>query len=391
VLPFFVFIYKRLMNTKKMYLYVNLSDHQLKPLPFFLVLRSLLGFFIQGGITFHKTVFCKVYTLFRFCLQKSNSYPRYADKNQYIVKSSEEDNYMVTTYTEQKNEPLFNKENNPFHEERVKDIERILDALAGNLREQVIVTENPDSGKTLSGKLSEGQIPALINALASFMIKQEFSSGRGGLVNLANDIYIQEVQGTAKVNADGSLENILGAATVSGLDEAGRAQEISLEVFFQLSDVNSTRVTKPDLTGEKVINREERDFNKLYQPTAEKFVGKFKNDILMEKDGRFVKIGERRLEITLLDEKEAKGHYREELWEGYEKYANSFQSYIFEAKFSDEGDVNNATLEGTTEEGAEVKGTIYFNGYDAFIYLNLSQNQRNSSVIHDSTFRPDFD
>ncbi len=322
---------------------------------------------------------------------RNRVYYCYADKNQHIEKYNHEENYIVTTYQDEKTAPLINKEDNPFNEERVKDMERILDALVGNLRDQVIVTEKPDGSKFLSGKLSEGQIPALINALASFTLKQEFAGGRDGPIHLANDVYIKAVWGTAKVNADGSLNNILGTATISGLDEAGQAHEISLEIYFQLSDINSTRVTKPDLSGEEVVTREERDFDKPYKPTAEKFVGKFKNDILMEKDGRFVKIGERRLEITLLDEKEAGGSYREELREGFEKYASPFQPYIFKAKFSDEGDVNNATLEGTTEEGDKVSGSIYFNGYDALIYLNISQNQQNSSVIPDSTFRPDFD
>jgi hypothetical protein len=316
---------------------------------------------------------------------------RYSDKKQHIVKSSLEDNYIVTIYQDEKDGPLINKEDNPFNEERFKDMERILDALVGNLKDQVIVTENPDGGKTLSGKLSKEQIPALINALASFMMKQEFNGRRDGLINLASDVYIKEVWGIAKVNAEGSLENMMGTANISGLDKEGRHHEIGLEIFFQLSDVNTTKVVKPDLSREKVITRKERDFEKAHQPTPEKFLGRFKNDILIEKDGRFLKIGERHLEITLLDDKGIQGNYREELRAGYEKYAGPFQPYTFKARFGDGGDSNNATLEGMTEQGDTVKGSIYLDGYSAKIYLNINQNQEDSNVLSNTDFRPDLD
>ena len=315
---------------------------------------------------------------------------RYADKNQSITKSSNENNYIVTTYQDEKTAPLINKEDNPFHEERIKDLELIFDALVGNLREQVVVKENPDGSKALSGKLSAGQIPALINAMASFITRQEFNGNRDGLVHLASDVYIQEVWGTAKISADGSLENIMGTINISGLDKEGREHEITLEMLFGLSDVNATAVVKPDLSGKEIVTREERDFDKAYKPTAEKFVGKFKNDILLEKDGRFIKIGERQLEITQLNDEGVQGNFREVLREGYENYAGDFQAYTFNAKFNS-GDSNGAALKGMTEQGAEIKGNIHFNGIDARIYLDIDQNQRNNNVRYDSNFRPDFD
>jgi len=323
---------------------------------------------------------------------RNYSYYRYSDKVQSISRSANDNNYVVTNYREKKDTPLLNKEDNPFNQEEAKDLERILDALVINLKDHVIVTENSDGSKSLSGNLSEGQIPALINALASFQMKQEFNGNRrDGIIDLASDVYVKEVQGTATISEDGSLENILGTASVSGLDEQGEVHEISLEVLFKLSDVNATKVVKPDLTGKKVITQEERDFKRAYQPTPEKFVGKFKNDIIMENDGRFVKIGERHLEITLLNNKEVQGNYREELKEGFEKYAVSDSNYTFKAKFSNEKDTNNAVLEGITEEGNKVTGDMYFNGYDGRIYLNLNRGYYGNVVINDTDFRPDFD
>lgn len=322
---------------------------------------------------------------------RNRSYYNYRDENQLITKSSDTDNYIVTTYRDKKDGPLFDKEDNPFNREEAKDLERILDALVNNLKDQVIVTENPDGSKSLSGKLSEGQIPALVNALASFQMKQQFNGNRQGITDLASDVYVKEVKGTAKISEDGSLENILGTASVSGLDEEGNVHEISLEILFKLSNVNDTKVVKPDLTGKKVITQEERDWERAYQPTPEKFVGKFKNDIIMEKDGRFVKIGERHLEITLLNDKEVQGNYREEIKEGFEKYAEPDSAYTFKARFNNEKDTNNAVLEGKTQEGNKVTGNMHFNGYDGRIYVNLDRGYYGNAVIYDSDFRPDFD
>jgi alpha-galactosidase/6-phospho-beta-glucosidase family protein len=140
---------------------------------------------------------------------RNHSYYRYSDQNQMITKSSGDNNYIVTTYREKKEGPLFSKEGNPFNQEEAKDIERILDALVMNLKDHVVVTENPDGSKSLSGNLSEGQIPALINALASFQMKQQFNGNRQGITDLASDVYVKEAWGTAKINEDGSLENIL--------------------------------------------------------------------------------------------------------------------------------------------------------------------------------------
>ncbi|MGI6711534.1 MAG: hypothetical protein ACOX4L_02195 [Bacillota bacterium] len=322
----------------------------------------------------------------------NNSYYSYSDKNQCIVKSADDNKYIVTTYRDKKDKPLINKEDNPFNQDEAKDMERILDALVSNLKDQVIVTEDTDGSKSLSGKLSEGQIPALINALASFQMKHEFNGNRGGIVDLASDVYVKEVRGTAKISKDGSLENILGTASISGLDKEGKVHDISIEVLFKLSDVNATKVTKPDLTGKKVITQKERDVERAHKPTPEKFVGKFKNDIIMENDGRFVKIGERHLEITLFNDKEIQGKYWEELKEGFEKYTDPDSSYTFKARFNDkEKDANNAVFEGITKEGNKITGNLHFNGYDGRVYMNLDGGYYENTVINDTDFRPDLD
>ncbi|MCR6545534.1 hypothetical protein [Dehalobacterium formicoaceticum] len=315
----------------------------------------------------------------------------YYDEEQSIGKSSFDDNYIVTTFKDRKNQMTLDKEDNPFNQEEAKDMERILDALVGSLRDHVIVTENADGSKSMTGNLSEAQIPALINALASFQMKQQFNGNQEGITDLSSDVYVKEVRGTAEVNQEGALESILGSAIVSGVDVQGETHEISLEILFEMRDINNTKVVKPDLKGKKVITQEVDENQNSYLPTPEKFVGTFKNDIIMEQDGKFVKIGERVVEITSLDKKAAQGNYREELKEGFEEYASSADIFTFEASFDNE-DSNNATLEASTEDGSKMSGNMYFDGHSGRISLYLNHGTSvNNKVRDDYDFRPDFD
>ncbi|MGI6679655.1 MAG: hypothetical protein ACOX2Q_11595 [Dehalobacterium sp.] len=324
--------------------------------------------------------------------RNSYSYYYYADDEVHIRKSSDEDSYVVTTYLGRRNSNVvLDKEDNPFNREEAKDVERILDALVGSLKDHVIVTENSDGSKSITGNLTEAQIPALINALASFQMKQQFNGNQTGITDLSSDVYVKEVRGIAEVNPEGALESILGSASISGVDAQGETHEISLEILFELRDVNNTKVVKPDLKGKKVITQEVDENQNSHLPTPGKFVGTFKNDILMEQDGKFVKIGERVLEITSLDKQVVHGSYREELKEGFEKYVNAPNAFTFEARFNNEDSNNNATLEATTAEGSTMTGNIYFDGYSGRISLYLQQGTQANNIRLDYDFRPDLD
>ena len=82
----------------------------------------------------------------------------YSDKNISICKNSDQNVYYVTEYTNPHEVISFK---NPFKEKQAGDVERIADALIGNLKDSVVVTQNPDGSKQLSGSLTESQIPAL--------------------------------------------------------------------------------------------------------------------------------------------------------------------------------------------------------------------------------------
>jgi len=44
--------------------------------------------------------------------------------------------------------------------------------LIGNLKEYVVVTEDADGNKEFSGKLSDAQIPAVVNAVIAYAAKK---------------------------------------------------------------------------------------------------------------------------------------------------------------------------------------------------------------------------
>ena len=318
---------------------------------------------------------------------RSYSYYSYSDKYTDIRKSGDSEEYYVTKYTEEK-EPL--KIDNPFTEDEAKDVERIIDALVGSLRDHVQVEELADGSKEFYGSLNEVQIPALINALTSLQLKQEFSYRNDYAFRLTQDIYVKGVGGSASFNSDGLLESILGTATISGKDAEGNIHELTVDILFRIFDVNSTEITKPDLTGKKVI--EEEGVRKPYSEklaNPEKYIGPYKNDILIEKDGRFVKIGERKLEIIEFSNSQITGKYTEEYKDGYQEYEAEKLEFTFVGTFTND-DYRNASLEITDNSGRVQHGNIFIDEYRAKIELYLDRPYHHP-LQYDSTFTPDLD
>ncbi len=309
----------------------------------------------------------------------------YNDKTASIRFSSQEDTYYVTEYAEERE---LNNFENPFKQKEAPDVERIADALIGSLKDHVVVQDNEDGSKQLSGSLSEVQIPSLFNAIASLQMKQEFSGRRDGIPHLTEDIFIKEVTGSAYINTDGILENILATSMLSGKDDQGNVHELSVELLFKLSDINTTTVSKPDTTGKKIIKEEGKHYTS--QPgvsNPQKFVGTFKNDILIEKDGKFVKIGERFVQISHFDSTSIAGKYYEEYKEGYEEYTVNQRAFAFDAKF--DKDPRNAEFQYVNEAGNPMRGNLYIDEHTAKIHMYL--NMPFSELGFDSMFSPDLE
>lgn len=314
----------------------------------------------------------------------------YSDKTTDIRVSEGDPTYYVTDYTkESKDDAFSNSFSNPFKEDQAADIEKIADAIVGSLKDHVVVTENADGSKDLKGSLSEVQIPSLVNAVASYTLKQEFNNGNrdNNMPHLTKDVFVKEIKGTAKVNKDGVMESILGTAMLSGKDDKGTVHDVTVEILAKLSGINNTKVTKPDLTGKKVVTNIARNQKSGFEiSNPEKFIGKFSNDILIEKDNKFVKVGERFIDITQFDNKTIAGKYYEVYKPGFEEYATTQRDFKFNAQKPDEK--NRSDFEITTESGS--KGNLYPDQYAGKIQFHLN-NSSMGGLLYDSTFSPDLD
>lgn len=306
----------------------------------------------------------------------------YADKNCNINKEDAQNIYYVTEYPSSHEVHSFE---NPFKNKQAGDVEKIADALVGNLKDSVVVTQNTDGSKQLSGSLSESQIPAIVNAVVSFQSKNTFSARRNDETNMpkiTKDIFVKEVKGNMVVNKDGLIQNVLGTGVISGKDDNGTEHTLTFELLGKLSNVNSTTVNKPDLSGKKVEKNVQQDYSKLTNP--EKYAGKYETDILTEKDGKLVKIGQKFLDITSVTSSGVSGRYYEEYTKGYEDYGTNKKDFKFEAKFEKDNQTNGSF---SSISGDGIKGHISIEQHSAKIYFNLDSDRRGNLIFDDQYSR----
>ncbi|ARC85973.1 hypothetical protein U732_1807 [Clostridium argentinense CDC 2741] len=283
--------------------------------------------------------------------KKSEGY-FYRDKDIMVNTSENQDIYFVTEYEGSDEGRILR---NPFEEKSAGDIEKIGDAIVGSLKDYVVVDEKTNGSKELSGSISEAQIPALVNAVTSYMIKSTSffnidTQEEKVMPMITKDVYVKEVKGNMVVDKDGLIQNIFGTGVLSGKDDKGNEHTLTFELLGKVSNINSTAVNKPDLSGKKVEKYIQENMNVLKNP--EMYVGKYKNDIVIKEDGKFQKIGERIIDITHSDHKSIGGTYHEEYGEGYKDYAGNKSDISFDAKYREEGYYDaEFDIEGSSDKG----------------------------------------
>lgn len=308
----------------------------------------------------------------------------YTDKNCRISGSDLGSSNALYNYVEYTQEQAVDVFNNPFKQNEAEDVEKIVDAVVGSLKDNVVVKDNADGSKAISGSLSEVQIPALVNAVASLQVKQAFSNNNGlnaRIPAITQDVYVKQIEGSATINPDGAMDYLLATLVMSGKDAQGQVHDITAEILIKLTDINSTVIQKPDLTGKNVAKTTENASVGPQISNPEKFIGTFHNDIIIEKDNKFVKIGERFLVVVHAESASIAGKYYEEYKEGYETYAQNALTFTFDASNPDQtkGDT---TFTFTDSQGQNRTGSIYLDEWNAKIYFNLN--------IPSSSYDPSF-
>lgn len=254
---------------------------------------------------------------------------QYTEPMKMISYSSYNDSYYIQQYDQEQEYNYLGS--NPFKEQYASDFERIADSVVGNLKDYAVVSEKADGTKELSGSIDETQIPALVNAISSYAMKQRLSTTydeekKVNVERVLKDIFIKNVQGNAQVSKAGMLESLTIDSSIVAKDDKEQLHTFTLQVVIKLKDINSTVVNAPDLTGKTTETHAIN--NKGGVTSAEKvdigiYKGTYKNDIMLLKDNKIVKIGERVLEITDISEEKVKAKYNESYLEGYEEYKKS--------------------------------------------------------------------
>jgi len=264
---------------------------------------------------------------------------------------------------------------NPFKEPQVKDLERIADALVGNLKDSIVINENGDGSKSLTSSLNETQIPSLVNAVVSYYYKTsvrynnlENRVNKLGLPpKLKDDIYIKEGKMNSTIDKYGAITNLRISCIVVGKDEDGKSHEVSLEMLFKLYDINSTIVKKPSLEGKKV--QVEKLYDKKYPEISPAYIGKYKSDIVINSDNKIIKVGERTIDITNIDENAITAKFKVEYLKGYEKQGKN-KEITLTAKRNSDGQM---LFEYSNDSGTKItNGQFWFNSQTAGLNLGWS-------------------
>lgn len=324
-------------------------------------------------------------------IQKSNGETSteysYSDQKLSIWKSGMEDKYYVTEYPDDLNRKIGNRFTNPFNEKGAPEVEKIVDAIVGNLKDYVQAEERPEGGRVYSGSLSEAQVPAVVNAVSSFGIKQFISSQsraykNSKLPDIDSDVFVKKISGTAVENKAGLLENVTGDVFLSGKDKNGVQHDLSLNVVLKLSDIGNTKITKPDLTG---ANVEKVSHSSGF---SSKHVGKYKNNIVLEKNGKFVKIGERILEITSVENNKVTGKYYETVKPGFE--SDYPDKYNFNFEYNPNQSKAMSFFTYTNSKGEQENGQLHPSS-SGKIYLDLNIEILDENSYRSNASHPYFD
>lgn len=242
---------------------------------------------------------------------------------------------------------------NPFEDEQVRDMEKIVDAFVGNLQDAIQVEES-DGKKMYIGNLTETQIPSVVNSISSFVFKysllDQWQAKQLGVPYPKSNIYLVDAMGKAIENEDGIIESGIFTANISAQDEKGVEHIYSLEISMDIKDINNTVVKTPDLDGKTVTySKEGFEFD-------DKYIGKYKNDIIIEKDNSFEKVGERFVEINSIENGNLKGKYYEVYKEDYK--ADNVRSFHFYSNYED-SPYHFSVIQYMDNDGMKKKGIIH--------------------------------
>jgi hypothetical protein len=165
-----------------------------------------------------------------------------------------------------------------------KEMENVVDALVGNLKNYVNLNDASDGKKSIDVKLTGSQIPAAANVIGSLLVKEALSGkhtqekmdhqalGQNALglnvqqmaahfPKLTQDVNIDEVALHATIDGNNYIINQEIDFTISGKDASGQAHKVVISTDIGMSNINATTPDIIDLTGKKINTIQEKNHN----------------------------------------------------------------------------------------------------------------------------------
>jgi hypothetical protein len=185
----------------------------------------------------------------------------YNQSNQTITKSSASDVY----YQEQERAEK-NKNEKPESKQIPQEVENIIDSLVGNLQNSVTLDNKADGTKEVTLSLSNAQLPPVVNAVGSLLIKNALDEKdsnkmqkeipgidfKPALPALTQNVRIDQIDIKAIINDANFIQHQEASITISGKDINGVSHQVILQLNADLTGFNTTTPDTIDLTGKNV-------------------------------------------------------------------------------------------------------------------------------------------
>jgi hypothetical protein len=188
----------------------------------------------------------------------------YSQGEKKIFKTSHSNVYYVT----QEEGKKYHHEKKHRNGEHDQDIEYVIDALMGNLRNDVHLADKGNGNKEVTLALSGSQISPVVQAIGAVLVKNATENHehedhknlpffnveelKSSLPKLTQDIKIKQVNVKAEINNKNLIDEQTAQLIVTGKDAAGKEHEVTVDVKLDLSQFNNTTIDKVDLNGKKV-------------------------------------------------------------------------------------------------------------------------------------------
>jgi len=213
----------------------------------------------------------------------SQSIDFYNQGDKKILKAGNNDTYYVLTDSDK----IKWKRNDGHNQnpELSKEMENVVDALVGNLKNNFTLSKADGGRKTVEVKLSGSQIPSAANVIGSILVKealsgegmqdemdhQSFGESMLGVdarqiaahfPKLTQDVNIDEVSLQATIDENNYISGQEIDFTISGKDDAGQAHRVVISVNMEMSNINKTTPESVNLAGKKTQSIDTREFDR---------------------------------------------------------------------------------------------------------------------------------